>query len=95
MWGEIARTVRGKSILAAALAVVNLGGLLLAYLREDLGGGLSGGGKWKYGTLLAAVEDPQKPAEFGWILLVFVLAVGCLIRLMQWRRHRRVEGEAR
>jgi hypothetical protein len=94
VWGEFARTIRRKMILAAVLAIVNLGGLLLAYLREDLSGGMSGGGKWKYGALLAALEDPQKPAEFGWILLVFVLAVGCLIRLLQWRRDHRVEGEA-
>ncbi len=85
-WSEVARTVRAKMILAAVVSGVNLGGILLAYLREDLGGGMGGGGKWKYGALWTVVRDPEKQADFGWILLICVIAVGCLIRLMQWRR---------
>jgi hypothetical protein len=87
VWGEIGGELRAKLILSAVVSAVNLGGVLLAYLREDLGGGLGGGAKWKYGALWPVLKDPKNPAEFGWIMLTFVLAVGCLIRLMQWRRH--------
>jgi hypothetical protein len=90
VWGEVTCTVRAKMIVAAAFSCVNLGGILLAYLRQDFGGGLDGGGKWKYGALWTVVKDVEKPVEFGWILLVFVLAVGCLIRVMQGWRFRRV-----
>ena len=95
VWGELARSARSKMILAAVLSVVNLGGLLLAYLREDLGGGLGGGGKWKYGVLWPVLSDPHNPADFCWILLTFVLTVGCLLRVIQWRAQVRRSGEPR
>ena len=95
VWSEVVGGLRSKMILVAVVGCVNQGGVLLAYLRQDLGGGVGGGGKWKYGALWPVLKDPQNPAEFGWILLIFVLAVGCLIRLMQWRRHLRRETKAR
>jgi len=99
VWSEVVSGLRSKMILAAVVGGVNQGGVLLAYLREDLGGGLGGpglggGGKWKYGALWPVLKDPQNPADFGWILLIFVLAVGCLIRFMQWRVHVRRETKA-
>jgi len=93
-WGEVARTVRAKMIMAGALAVVNLGGLLLAYLREDFGGGLSGGGKWKYGALWPVLQNPQNPAGFCWIPISFMLALACLIHVIRWRRNSHPAGIA-
>ena len=94
-WGEVAQTMRAKMVVAGALGAVNLGGLLLVYLREDLGTGLGGGGKWKYGALWPLLQNPQNPAGFCWISMGFVLALACLIHVIRWRRNSQPAGIAR
>jgi hypothetical protein len=87
-WGTIARTTRSKMHSSAIFAALTVGGPLLAYLREDLGAaGPGGGAKWKWGPFWLLLQNPENPAKECWISLIFVLALGCLIRLLQSRRQ--------
>ena len=88
IWSSLATTARAKMLISAASALFTLGGPFLFYLHTDLSAaGTDGGAKWKWGPLWLLLQNPEKPAKEGWLFIGFVLALGCLLRLLQLRRR--------